>query len=86
MPPRKKKPEPETQAPPEPEPQPEPDEDDNREVAVPFGDNPSDTATLLLAAAEESGVDQSVVRASSGVFYVPAGVAKKAGVEPQKDD
>lgn len=88
MPPRKKKPEPEqeTPTPQEQETPPEPEQDDSREVAVPFGDNPSDTATLLLAAAEESGVDQSVVRASSGTFYVPAGIAKKAGVEVQKDD
>lgn len=59
--------------------------DGNREVAVPFGDNPSDTAVLLLAAAEETGRDQSVVRSSSGVFYVPADLAEKAGVEVMKE-
>lgn len=59
--------------------------DDDQIVTVPFGDNASDTATLLLAAAEEQG-DQSVVRTGSGVFYVPAGIAKKAGVEVSKDD
>lgn len=59
--------------------------DGDREVAVPFGDNPSDTAVLLLAAAEETGRDQSVVRSSSGVFYVPADLAEKAGLEVMKE-
>lgn len=48
------------------------------EVEVEFGDDPAETATLLLAAAEEAGVDQSVVRTGTGVFYVPASIAKKA--------
>jgi len=52
----------------------EPDE----EVEVPFGDNPTETAVLLLAAAEESGVDQSVVRTGTGVFYAPKSIADKA--------
>jgi fatty acid-binding protein DegV len=56
------------------------DESDDEVIAVPFGDKPSDTATLLLAAAEELG-DQTQVRTGSGVFYVPRGLAKKAGVE-----
>lgn len=59
---------------------------DTREVGVPFGDNPQETAILLLAAAEETGRDQSVVRSSSGVFYVPADLAKQAGVEVMKDE
>jgi hypothetical protein len=73
MPPRKKK-------------EPEPETRDERTVTVPMGDSPSDTATLLLAAAEEAEVDPGVIRASSGVFYAPAWIAKKAGVEVQKDD
>jgi hypothetical protein len=56
-----------------------------REVAVPFGPNPPETAILLLAAAEETGRDQSVVRASTGVFYVPADLAARAGVEVMKE-
>ena len=42
-------------------------------------------AILVLAAAEETGRDQSVVRTSSGVFYVPADLAEKAGVEVMKE-
>lgn len=72
-----------TPAPPSaPEPEPEPDENENDDevVAVPFGGNAAETATLLLAAAEEQG-DQGLVRTGTGVFYVPRGLAKKAGVE-----
>lgn len=58
---------------------------DDRIVTVPFGDNPSETATLLLAAAEESGADQFIVRTGTGVFYVPADLAEKAGVEVMKE-
>jgi len=47
-------------------------------VEVPFGDNPSETATLLLAAAEELGVGQSVVGTVEGGFLVPDEVHKKA--------
>lgn len=48
-------------------------------VEVPFGDNPSETATLLLAAAEELGIDQSVVQTNSeGAFVVPEKVRDKA--------
>ena len=49
------------------------------DVTVPLGDNPSETATLLLAAAEELGLDQSVVGYDSyDGFVVPEEVAKKA--------
>lgn len=49
------------------------------DVTVPLGDNPSETATLLLAAAEELGLDQSVVGFDSYEgFVVPEEVAKKA--------
>jgi hypothetical protein len=46
---------------------------------------PSRPQILLLAAAEETGRDQSVVRASTGVFYVPADLAEQAGVEVTKE-
>jgi hypothetical protein len=42
----------------------------------------SDNATLLLAAAEELDLDQSVVATTSqGYFLVPEAVAKKAGLD-----
>jgi len=92
MPPRKKaEPEPEVDetptAEPEPEPEPEPKSPpDETPVTVPFGDNPGDTATLLIAAAEETGAGRFAVRTGTGVFYVPAHIAEKAGVEVKKDD
>jgi hypothetical protein len=68
MPPRKKaEPEPEVKAP-----------ETDEEVEVEFGDDPGETATLLLAAAEELHGDQSLVRTGTGVFYVPKSVADKA--------
>jgi hypothetical protein len=57
------------------------------DVRVPFGDNPSDTATLLLAAAEEAkDADASVVRTGSGEFIVPEKIAKSAGVDYESDE
>lgn len=53
-------------------------------VSVPYGDNPGDTATLLLAAVEEiDGLEAGVVVAEpgSGTFTVPEEVAKKAGLD-----
>lgn len=47
-------------------------------VEVPFGDNASETATLLLAAAEELGLDQRVVGTSESGFLVPGEVKDKA--------
>lgn len=58
------------------------------DVQVPFGDNPSETATLLLAAAEKSK-DHSAddVRTGSfATFYVPEEIAKAAGVDYVDDD
>lgn len=60
-------------------------DNDDDEVEVPFGDSASDTAVLLLAAAEESKLDPSVVRTGTGVFYVPKSLATKAGVETSDD-
>lgn len=52
-------------------------------VEVPFGDDPSKTATLLLASAEKVEGDQTVVQTSTdGVvpsFIVPKKVAEDAG-------
>lgn len=53
------------------------------DVKVPYGKKAGDTATLLLAAAEELEMDASVVRTNSieSAFVVPEEVAKKAGVD-----
>lgn len=48
------------------------------EVDVPFDDKPGDQATLLLAAAEELKLDQSVVKTYEGGFLVPKEVHDKA--------
>ena len=51
------------------------------DVKVPYGDDPQETATLLLDAAEKEG-DQSVVKTTgSRSFLVPEAVAKAAGVD-----
>jgi hypothetical protein len=51
-------------------------------VEVPFGDNPEEAATLLLAAAEESKDHSAAdVRTISGSFLVPKALADKAGVK-----
>lgn len=56
------------------------------EVRVPYGDDAQETATLLLAAAKELGLDSYVVRTSSeAMFYVPAEVAKQAKVEAEDE-
>jgi hypothetical protein len=47
------------------------------QVEIPF-DKPSEQATLLLAAAEELGLDASVVQTYEGGFRVPQEVNKKA--------
>jgi hypothetical protein len=47
----------------------------------------SENAILLLAAAEELGLDPSVVATTTeNVFLVPAKVAEKAGLKPKADD
>lgn len=52
----------------------------SNEVEVPFGAKPSETATLLLAAAVKKSLPVSVVRTvSEAVFMVPAEVADEAG-------
>lgn len=56
------------------------------QVEVPFGDNASETATLLLAAAEKLHDDQGLVRTSEGKFLVPKDVADEAGVDYESDD
>jgi outer membrane biosynthesis protein TonB len=52
---------------------------------IPFGPNPRDTATLLLAAAEELGVGQESVRTVEGGFRVPEEVAAKAEEKPEPE-
>jgi len=47
------------------------------DVPIPF-DKPRDQATLLLAAAEDLGLDASVVRTYEGGFLVPQEVNDKA--------
>jgi hypothetical protein len=51
----------------------------DEQVEVPFGDDAGDTAVLLLAAAEDLGLDPGVVKTNSdGSFVVPKEVADKA--------
>jgi hypothetical protein len=50
-------------------------------IAVPFGDNASETATLPLAAAEELGRDVSEVRTTAGAFLVPEEIVEQVGAE-----
>lgn len=45
---------------------------------VPFGNDAGETSTLLLAAAEELGLDPSVVTVSGRNFVVPSDVNDKA--------
>ena len=47
------------------------------QVDIPF-DKPSEQATLLLGAADELGLDPSVVQTSEGGFRVPKEVNDKA--------
>lgn len=56
--------------------------DDDDMVEIAFDDNPHDQAVLLLAAADDLGLDPSVVRTGSGTFVVPKEVADKA--KPKK--
>jgi hypothetical protein len=55
-------------------------------VQVPFGENPSETATLLLAAAEELGIGQSVVGTIEGAFLVPPEVADRVNSDNHKQE
>jgi hypothetical protein len=56
------------------------------EVEVPYGDSATDTAVLLLAAAEELDLDPAVVKSQEGHFLVPEEVAEKAGVDYHGDE
>lgn len=56
-------------------------------VEVPFGDDPSKTATLLLGAAADLDLQPEVVgTTSNATFKVPEEVASKAGVSTVNDD
>jgi hypothetical protein len=66
----------------EPEPVVAPAEDE--QVEIDFGDNAAETATLLLAAAEELHGDQTLVTTGTGVFRVPKSVADKAGLKAKE--
>lgn len=48
------------------------------QVEIPFDDNPGEQATLLLAAAEDLGLDADVIRTSEGGFVVSQEVKDKA--------
>lgn len=48
------------------------------EVEVEYGEKPSDTAVLLLAAAQELDLPAEVVKTREGGFLVPAEVNEKA--------
>lgn len=56
-------------------------ESSNEWVEVPFAGNAEEKATLLLAAAEETGHGPAAVQTRSGAFYVPKEIADKAGTE-----
>ena len=56
------------------------------DVTIGFGDNPKETATLLLAAAESLGRDQSEVRYSLGEFVVDEKIADEAGFGKKKSE
>lgn len=58
------------------------------EVLVPYGDDSSETATLLLGAADDKGYEPWVVRhqPDDAGFRVPADVAKAAGLKPVDED
>lgn len=58
----------------------------NESVEVPFGNSASDTATLLLAAAEELNLDAGVVTVSGRNFVVPSEVNDKAFGSDKSDD
>ena len=47
-------------------------------IEVAFDESTEDNAVLLLAAAEELGLDVHVVRTSEGAFFVPEEVYHKA--------
>lgn len=57
------------------------------QVRVPYGDKAGETATLLLAAAEDLDLDPAAaVRTSDGAFVVDEEVAKKAGVKTEEEE
>jgi hypothetical protein len=57
---------------------------EDKQVEVDFGDDASETAVLLLAAAEELHGDQSIVGTGTNVFLVPQSVADKAGLKAKE--
>lgn len=56
------------------------------DIHVPWGEDASDTATLLLAAAEVLELPPEVVRTTSDGFLAPEEVAEKAGLHTGKPD
>jgi hypothetical protein len=54
------------------------------EITVPFNENPSDQAVLLLAAAEELELGSAAVKTSEGSFIVPQEVYDRAFGEESK--
>lgn len=54
------------------------------DVEVLFDENTSDKAVLLLAAAEELGLGQRVVRTTAGAFIVPEEVRDAAFATEKK--
>jgi hypothetical protein len=57
----------------------------SEQVEVLFNDNPSEQATLLLAAAEDLGLDPGVVGTTEGAFVVPQEVHDKAFGSPEPE-
>lgn len=54
------------------------------DVKIPFGDKNGETAVLLLAAAEDLGLDPAEVRATTGAFVVSEEIANAAGLGEKK--
>jgi len=58
------------------------------EVLIPYGEDASETATLLLGAADDEGLEPWVVRhqPDDAGFRVPPQVAKSAGLKPVDEE
>jgi len=53
-------------------------------VTVPYDDNSTDNAVLLLAAAEELGLGSDAVKTTEGAFLVPKEVRDRAFRQEEK--
>lgn len=56
------------------------------DVTIPFDGDSSDTAVLLLAAAEELNLGAGVVKTTEGAFVVPQEVHDRAFGSPEPEE